>query len=82
MPKKAPGAFASWDLPARVKAWQGAWVSEQSLGFPTAVEVKGATAATWDGKAEKHLSFELESPCSAKLMEHAADGSSAGTTTH
>ena len=81
LPKQAPPAFAAWDLPARAKAWQGAWVTEASLGSPIAYEIKGAVATSWDGKAEKQLSFELESPCSAKLTEHTASGSS-GTTSH
>lgn len=81
LPKQAPPAFAAWDLPARAKAWQGAWVTEASLGSPIAYEIKGAAATSWDGKAEKQLSFELESPCSAKLTEHTASGSS-GTTSH
>lgn len=82
LPKKAPPAFAAWDLPARAKAWQGAWVIEQMLGSPSALEIKGAAATSWDGKAEKTLAFELESPCSAKLIERGADGSTSSTTSH
>jgi hypothetical protein len=82
LPAKAPAAFSTWDLPARAKAWQGARVTEQSLGFSIALEVKGASATIWDGKVEKQLGFALESPCSAKLVEHGADGSSSSTTTH
>lgn len=81
LPKKAPPAFAAWDLPGRAKAWQGAWVSEESIGSPIALEINGAKATTWDGKAEKHLEFALESPCSATLTEKTASGSS-GTTSH
>jgi len=81
LPKAAPSAFAAWDLPARAKAWQGAWVTEASLGSPMALEIKGAVAKTWDGKAEKTLAFELESPCSAKLVEN-SDGGSSSTTSH
>lgn len=81
LPKHAPAEFAAWDLPARAKAWQGAWVSEASLGSPQAMEIKGAVVTTWDGKAEKKLAFELESPCSAKLIEKSESGSSS-TTSH
>lgn len=82
LPKGAPAEFTAWELPARAKAWQGAWVTEQSLGSKIAIEVKGAAVTTWDGKAEKHLAFELESPCSAKLVEKGADGSTSSTTSH
>ncbi len=81
LPKHAPAEFAAWDLPARAKAWQGAWVSEEVLGSPQAMEIKGAVVTTWDGKAEAKLAFELESPCSAKLVEKSAGGSSS-TTSH
>ena len=81
LPKHAPAEFAAWDLPARAKAWQGAWISEASLGSPHAMEIKGAVVTTWDGKTEKTLAFELESPCSAKLVEKSAGGSSS-TTSH
>lgn len=81
LPKRAPAEFSAWDLPARAKAWQGAWVSEQSLGSPLAYEIAGAVVKTWDGKAEKTLAFELESPCSAKIIEKSAGGSSS-TTSH
>ncbi len=81
LPKHAPSEFAAWDLPARAKAWQGAWVSEASLGSAQAMEITGAVVKTWDGKAEKTLAFELESPCSAKLVEKSAGGSSS-TTSH
>lgn len=81
LPKHAPAEFAAWDLPARAKAWQGAWVSEAALGSPQAMEIKGAMVTTWDGKAEAKLAFELESPCSAKLVEKSAGGSSS-TTSH
>ncbi len=82
VPSNLPAPFAAWDLPARAKAWQGAWVSEQSLGFAQATEIKGANAKTWDGKAEKTLVFALESPCSATFTEKSSDGSSQSTTTH
>lgn len=82
LPKKAPPAFAAWDLPARAKAWQGAWVIEETLGSPRALEIKGAAATTSDGKTDKTLAFELESPCSAKLIERGADGSTSSTTSH
>jgi len=81
LPKGAPAEFAAWDLPARAKAWQGAWVSEASLGSPQALEIQGAVVKTWNGKEEKTLAFELESPCSAKLVEKSAGGSSS-TTSH
>jgi hypothetical protein len=82
LPKKAPPAFEAWDLPGRAKAWQGAWVSEASIGSPLALAIDGAAATSWDGKAEKKLGFELESPCSALLVEKGADGSSSSTTSH
>ena len=78
---KMPAEFQSWDVASRAKAWQGAWVTEQSLGFPTALEVKGTQLTTWDGKAEKHLEFELESPCSAKLIEK-QNGGESSTISH
>lgn len=74
LPKQAPDAFAAWDMLGRAKAWQGAWVTEQSLGSAIALEVKGAAVTSWDGKAEKKLGFALESPCSAKLTEETAGG--------
>lgn len=79
LPKRPPAEFTAWDLPARAKAWQGAWVSEAALGVPEAVEIKGAVAKSWNGKVEKTLSFQLESPCSAKFTETLADGSTTGT---
>ena len=82
IPTDLPAPFAAWDLPARAKAWQGAWVSEQSLGFGVATEIKGAAVTTWDGKAEKHLTFQLESPCSAKLVEASSGGGTSSTTSH
>ena len=54
---------------------------EQSLGFSVALRVDGATATMWDGTAEKHLEFALESPCSATFTERSPSGSSS-TTTH
>lgn len=81
LPKRAPAEFTAWDLPGRAKAWQGAWVSEASLGSPEALEIKGAVAKTWNGKEEKTLAFEIESPCSAKIIEKSASGSSS-TTSH
>lgn len=81
LPKNAPAEFTAWDLPARAKAWQGAWISEASLGSPQALEIAGAVAKTWNGKEEKTLAFEIESPCSAKIIEKSASGSSS-TTSH
>ena len=74
LPAKAPPAFAAWDLPARAKAWQGAHVVDG-----LAYEIAGTVAKVWDGTAEKKLTFTLESPCSAKLMEKSADGSESGS---
>jgi hypothetical protein len=82
LPKHPPAQFEAWDMPARAKAWQGAWVSEEVIGFPIALEVKGTKVTQWDGKAEKHLEFSLESPCSASLAEKSPDGSSSSTISH
>lgn len=81
MPKGAPASFAAWDMPARAKAWQGAWLSQPGVGYFVAIEVTGKNIKSWDGKIEKSLELGLESPCSAKLIEKSAGGESS-TTTH
>lgn len=79
-PDTTPAAFKAWDLAARAKAWQGAWVVDHG-GPALAIEVKGDQVTQWDGKAEKHLTFAVESPCSATFAEHKPDGSTETITT-
>jgi hypothetical protein len=80
-PTNVPPEFATWDLVARAKAWQGARLVDPSLGSKLAIEVAGTAAKTWDGTQEKTLEFSLESPCSAKLSEK-KNGSSSSTIYH
>jgi hypothetical protein len=81
IPAGLPDAFTAWDLPARAKAWQGARLTQPSIGFKIAIDVAGKTITTWDGKTEKALELEMESPCSMKIVENMAGGQSS-TTTH
>jgi hypothetical protein len=81
IPADLPAAFTAWDLPARAKAWQGARLTQPSIGFKMAIDVAGKTITTWDGKTEKALELEMESPCSMKIVENMAGGKSS-TTTH
>jgi hypothetical protein len=81
IPAGLPAAFTAWDLPARAKLWQGAMMLQPSLGFNVATGIVGKTATTWDGKVEKTLELEIESPCSIRFIENVSGGKSA-TTTH
>ena len=81
--EKESGPFAGWDMEARRKAWQGAWVTTGgSLGAWEAWDVKGDKVTVWDGTAEKTLEFELLSPCEVQTTEKSPDGSSSGTISH
>jgi len=76
-----PAAFAAWDMAGRQAAWRGAWAGDGgALGWKAAWQIDGDKIDMVDGKGEKHLELELESPCSAKFVEHGADGSTESTT--
>jgi hypothetical protein len=81
IPNNMPSAFTSWDLTARVDAWQGAWLTQPGIGFFVAIDVVGNKVTSWDGKADKTLWLQIESPCSARLIEKSSAGESS-TTTH
>ena len=80
--KPAPsGPFAEFgDNDAILKKWQGSWVVETGmLGHFEAWEVKGNQIKTYDGKAEGTKKLEIESPCSAKIVEKSGGGTSSTT---
>lgn len=63
-----------------LKKWQGAWVLETgSLGHYEAWEVKGNVVTAWDGKVEKTLELQIDSPCSGQVIEKGKDGSKSGS---
>jgi hypothetical protein len=76
-----PSAFAAWDMASRKAAWQGAWAGDgEAAGAKAAWQIAGDKIDMVDAQGEKHLDLELESPCSAKFVEHGADGSTSSTT--
>lgn len=77
------GPFAEFGSNDDVLAkWQGAWVLESgSLGHFEAWEVKGTKVTSWDGQTEKTRELEIQAPCSARIVEKTADGSSGTTVT-
>ena len=82
-PDKAAGPFADFGSTDDVlQKWQGAWVLETgSLGHYEAWEVKGNKVTTFDGKAEKTVELEIESPCSGRVVEKTASGTSGSGVT-
>jgi hypothetical protein len=75
-----PAAFEAWDMASRKAAWQGAWAGDGgALGWKAAWQIDGDKIDMVDGKGEKHLELELQSPCSAAFVEHGADGSTSST---
>jgi hypothetical protein len=77
VPTIPPGGLGT----ARVDAWQGAWLTQPGIGFFVAIDVVGNKVTSWDGKADKTLWLQIESPCSARLIEKSSAGESS-TTTH
>src|SRR5688572_19130553 len=78
---KMPAAFASWDMAARHKAWQGAWAGDGGgLGNKAAWQIAGTQVTYVDSRGEKTYELAVDSPCTAKMVEKAADGSSSSTT--
>jgi hypothetical protein len=75
------GPFADFGSTDDVlKKWQGAWVLETgALGHYEAWEVKGNTVTTWDGKVEKTVELQIDSPCSGQVIEKGKDGSKSGS---
>ncbi len=75
-----PPAFAAWDMAGRKAAWQGAWAGEhEALGSKAAWTIEGDNVTMVDARGQKSLTLELQSPCSAKLVELGADGSKSST---
>jgi hypothetical protein len=75
-----PAAFAAWDMASRQAAWQGAWAGDGgAAGWKAAWQIDGTKIDMVDGKGEKHLDLELQSPCSAAFVEHGSDGSTSST---
>lgn len=71
------GPFAAWDLPGRKAAFQGALVTPgASLGRWEAWSVTGDKVTVWDGTREKTLDLAVETPCTVKVTEKSAGGSS------
>lgn len=58
--------FASWDMPAKQKAWQGAFVIDDGR---EAMAISGDQVTNWDGDKEYTFTLELVSPCSGWLVE-------------
>jgi hypothetical protein len=58
--------FASWDMPAKQKAWQGAFVIDDGR---EAMSIRGDQVTNWDGDKEFTFTLELVSPCSGWLVE-------------
>jgi hypothetical protein len=77
-----PAEFTAWDMASRQAAWQGAWAGDgEALGLKAAWTVNGDNVDYFDKNGEKHLTLKLQSPCSAALEEHGADGSTSSTIT-
>jgi hypothetical protein len=77
-----PAAFAAWNMSARQAAWQGAWAGDgDGAGVKAAWKIDGDKIDFFDKSGEKHMTLKLQSPCSAKLEEHGADGSTSSTIT-
>jgi hypothetical protein len=75
-----PPAFAAWDMAGRKAAWQGAWAGDGgAAGWKAAWQIAGDKIDMVDGKGEKQLELQVQSPCSAAFVEHGADGSTEST---
>ena len=83
-----PIAFAAWMPVGAERAWQGAWASRLTLrptgpttlaGDPTALDIRGTRATSFDGKTEQALGFEVVAPCEAQFTQAIDDGSMKGT---
>lgn len=57
--------------------WQGAWTVEVEIGEFEAWEIKGNKLTTWDGKQERAMEFQIDTPCSGQRI----DGSGASFVT-
>lgn len=58
--------FSSWDMPAKAKAWQGAFLIDDGR---EAMSINGDQVTNWDGLQEFTYTLELVSPCSGWLVE-------------
>jgi hypothetical protein len=78
-----PAAFDAWDMASRNAAWQGAWAGDGgSLGWKAAWQITGDQIDYFDGKGEKHMTFALESPCTAKFAQTGKNGTEWTVTTY
>jgi hypothetical protein len=64
--KPAPD-FASWDLEAKKKAWQGSWVVKDN-GTYQAWTITDAKVQVWDGSSDKTYQLQIQAPCRAYFL--------------
>ncbi|MEZ4398898.1 MAG: hypothetical protein R3B06_02710 [Kofleriaceae bacterium] len=74
-PAKASGPFADWDMAGRAALFAGAHVVPGQGGWE-AWDVQGDKVTITTAAGDKTLDFEITSPCTAKVTERSANGSS------